>query len=99
MKIHKGLTQIADYFEEIKARLTVKYADTLFPPDWGALKQHRCVLCGCKIYRMRSKPLWYCKSTKHKKFVIQEHVMNTIITNEKNTIKKKNTPQSQQAPV
>jgi len=75
MKLHKGLTPLSSYFEQVKEKLKVEYPDTLFPPIWGAILTDHCPLCGCRLYEMRRMPLWYCKSNKHKRFTIKSETV------------------------
>lgn len=47
---------------------------TLFPVDINlALEKRVCPICFCKLYEMRFKRFWYCKSKKHKKRFIISH--------------------------
>jgi hypothetical protein len=50
---------------------------TLFEPDLLlAVNQKKCPFCLCKLYEMRNKPFWYCKSKKHKsRFIISKDKM------------------------
>lgn len=63
-------------FDKYK-NLEVKSDGTLFgiePLD--AIKFKRCPYCGNKLYEMRGKPFWYCKSKKHKqRFIISKEKM------------------------
>jgi len=65
------MKDIKSFFKEITDRLEVRYADTLFPPQWENLKEQRCPLCSCKLYLSR-RGVYFCKSVKHKRFVIRE---------------------------
>lgn len=65
--------------EKISFKLVDKLAQfefvpsaTLFPIDIHlATKKAICPLCFCKLYEMRGKPYFHCKSRKHKaKFII-----------------------------
>ncbi len=50
----------------------VEVYPTLFPPDFQNAKRLRqCAFCGRKLYEMRFKPLLYCKSKLHKRFVLK----------------------------
>lgn len=75
-------THLSKYLKEIEERLTIQYADTLFPLDWKALCQGRCPMCGCKLYQ--TKPLeygaWICKSKKHKTFAISHKSYQQLST-------------------
>lgn len=53
---------------------------TLFEVDLlAALKRRICPYCACKLYEMRGKPFWYCRSKKHKKrFIIHKDKMSKI---------------------
>ena len=38
----------------------------LFEPDlYIAKTKKQCPLCGCKLYEMRNKPFFYCKSKRN----------------------------------
>ena len=68
-------TPLSSLLENLENKFRVIYPTTLFPPNWEALLTHNCPLCGCKIYEMRDKPLWHCRSNKHKKFIIRDSVL------------------------
>jgi len=53
--------------------------ETLFPLSWEALKLNRCPACGCKLYEMRKAPFTYCKSKKHKSFMISSTKLKELI--------------------
>lgn len=75
------MNHVSDYLASILERLKVQYPDTLFPPDWKALTQTRCPLCGCKLYQLRNTN-WLCKSVKHKRrFVIKDNLFKEIVEN------------------
>lgn len=51
--------------------LKFEESKTLFPIDLRDAGKGYCPYCGCNLYRMKNKPLAYCKSTKHKvRFII-----------------------------
>ena len=54
--------------------MKVKPTGLLFEPDLFLASTKRvCPFCMCKLYEMRSKPYWYCKSNKHKnRFMIHK---------------------------
>jgi hypothetical protein len=44
---------------------------TLFAPNWDALKKKACPLCGCKLKIPRKGKMAFCNSKKHgKSFII-----------------------------
>lgn len=51
--------------------------DTLFEVDlWRAKEQKKCPKCGCKLYEMRNKPFFYCKSKRNgHSFIIKKSKM------------------------
>lgn len=65
-KTYPGLTKLSDYFENFLDKLEIHYESALFRPDWSLLLQDRCPICTCKLYQMRNKPRWYCRSKKNK---------------------------------
>lgn len=68
-----GLTKLSDYFQKKLESIEIKYADSLFEPDWKMLLENRCPVCSTKLYRMRNKPRWNCKSKKNRHtFTISE---------------------------
>ena len=50
---------------------------TLFPPNWKALPDY-CPFCGLTLYRMRDRAIRYCKSKKHKGFIISDKKLKEI---------------------
>lgn len=51
-------------------------SDTLFPPDLSVIKEQRCPLCLNKLYEMRGKPFFFCKSVKHRRrFIVSKDKM------------------------
>lgn len=85
----KGL---ASLLAQLQEKFTVVYTDTLFTPVWEALKESKCPLCGNKIYKMQNKPLWHCKSFKHRTFVIKDVTLqNLLIEFKKNDIPSRST--------
>lgn len=64
--------------EEYLKRFTVRFPDTLFPPDFSALKVNKCPLCNNKIYEMKNGKGYFCKSKKHKRFFITSQVFNKL---------------------
>jgi hypothetical protein len=59
--------------EQYLKRFKVESLGTLFGPDWGKLKEGRCPLCFNKLKPMLNKPIYYCQSKKHKKFIISKN--------------------------
>ena len=53
-----------------------KHYQTLFPIDretWLArIKDGRCPICENKLHKMWKRPMYQCKSVKHKSFLIGE---------------------------
>lgn len=46
---------------------------TLFPIDLRVASKGFCPFCGNKLYEMRNRPFYFCKSVKHKnKFIISK---------------------------
>ena len=77
------MKHLSSLLDQMKDRFRVEYPDTLFPPEWGNLKDNRCILCGCKLYQMNqiNHGPWICKSVKHKKaFAIKDETLNRIKT-------------------
>ena len=64
--------------EEYLKRFTVRFPDTLFPPNFKALKEQKCPLCGCKIYLMLNGKGYVCRSKKHKRFYITSEVYKKL---------------------
>ncbi len=58
------------FVDDFMKRFTLYHADTLFPPNWDALKDNRCILCGNRLKFPKAKVMAYCASKKHKRFVI-----------------------------
>ena len=62
--------------EKYLERFRIFYPVTLFPPNWDALLKNACPLCGCKLYEMRNKPFFYCKSKRNgHSFIINKSKM------------------------
>lgn len=63
-----GISSLFDKFKEVK----FVSDGTIFGADMRiAVTQKKCPFCGCKLYLMRNRPMYYCKSLKHKnKFII-----------------------------
>ena len=61
-------------------RFKVFHPDTLFDPNWPALLQERCPLCGNKLKYPRISPkIAYCDGVKHgKRYVIKKDRLNAI---------------------
>ena len=52
-------------------KFKVYHQVTLFPPNWEALKEHRCPLCSKKLKFTRNNEMAICSSNKHRKnFII-----------------------------
>lgn len=68
-----GINNLFKKYSDIE----LKIDGTLFGIDpMIAIKQKRCPYCGNKLYEMRGKPFWYCKSKKHKRrFIISKEKM------------------------
>jgi hypothetical protein len=65
--------------EEYLERFKVYHQATLFEPFWDALLLDRCPLCGSKLKKMKTKPLYYCKSIKHKRsFLIKQERLSEV---------------------
>lgn len=64
--------------EEYLKKFKVYHQATLFEPNWKALIINHCPLCGNKIKKMKTRPLYFCNSIKHPKpFLIkQERLFN-----------------------
>lgn len=66
---------IENYIKKFK----VFEEQTLFPPNFDALKENRCPLCNCQLKFPYTKAIAYCNSKKHiKRFVITLKVFNEI---------------------
>lgn len=79
----REMTGMQKYFEKMKKDFKVYYSDTLFEPTFEDLRtscqEKRCLVCNCKLYLMRNRPLYYCKSVKHKKkFIISQEKLEKI---------------------
>jgi len=48
------------------SKFKVIYDQTLFPPNWEALKVNRCPLCSCLLKNTRNNKYAMCRSKKHK---------------------------------
>ena len=53
-------------------KMELKTDGTLFGIDWKTLKETKTCPWGHKLYPMLNKPYLYCKSKKHKSFVIKK---------------------------
>jgi len=70
--------------EEYTEKFKVYFRETLFEPTWGNLLEDRCPLCGCRLYEARNRPIWYCKSVKHKsRYFIHKDRLQKIKDNDK----------------
>lgn len=59
------------------SKFKVYYEQTLFPPNWEALKVKRCPLCSCKLKIPLNKKIAFCRSKKHlKPFIIKVSKLN-----------------------
>ena len=57
--------------ENYLKRFKIYPEQTLFPPNWDALKLKRCIYCGNKLKFPRKGKMAFCNSKKHgKPFVI-----------------------------
>lgn len=65
--------------EEYLKRFKVYHNATLFDPNWKALKESRCPLCGNKLKIPLYKKIVFCNSKKHKTFVIDKKRLNYIV--------------------
>lgn len=70
---------ITTLLEERLSGLKKKIPDTLFPPDWEALKKSRCPLCYSKLKFPREVSIALCNSKKHgKNFIIKLSTLEEI---------------------
>lgn len=69
--------------EEKLAQFEFVHSPTLFPIDPKvATQQSRCPYCFCRLYEMRGKPFWYCKSKSHKvRFIISKDKIKQKVPN------------------
>ncbi len=67
MNIDKNLF---DKYSNIK----IETYPVLFP-DFTLPSKGHCPYCFNKLYEMRNKPLLYCKSKKHKRFIYKIYVI------------------------
>ena len=74
----KAPKAISSLFQNLMERFTVVYGATLFTPSWEALETNRCPICCCRLYKMKTKPLWLCKSTSHKGFIIRDNIKREV---------------------
>lgn len=66
--------------ENYLKRFRVFYPQTLFPPNFDALKSYSCPLCSHKLKFPKRSKIAYCRSIKHKKpFVISSKRLLEII--------------------
>lgn len=71
--------------EDYLKRFKVYFRETLFEPNWSALLNDRCPICGNKLKFPKAKVMAYCNGKKHtKNFVIMLQRLNKIKSNEKN---------------
>ncbi len=57
--------------EDFLKRFKLVFRETLFEPNWEALKVNRCPICGNKLKFPKAKIMAYCNGRKHQKsFVI-----------------------------
>lgn len=64
-----------DYLDKFK----VFHEQTLFPPNWDALKENRCPLCSCLLKFPYNRSVAICRSKKHKKsFIIKLNILDKI---------------------
>jgi hypothetical protein len=80
---------LSSLLKNLMEKFKVEYAETLFTPNWEALEVDYCPICGFKLYKMRSKPLWFCKSTSHKGFIIRDKVKKEVVYELRETRKRK----------
>jgi hypothetical protein len=56
------------------AKFKIRTPKTLFeisPKEIAIAKERRlCFLCGCKLYLMKNRPLYYCRSKRHTPLII-----------------------------
>jgi len=81
MAEHTQLKKIEDFLgKDYLKKLKVFHPVTLFPPNFAALKEYRCPLCGLKLKFTKNNKIAICKGSKHKKnFVIQSKRLIEIL--------------------
>lgn len=63
--------------EDYLKRFKVEHEQTLFPPNWEAVKVNKCPLCSCQLKFPRHGKIAFCNSTKHgKNFIIKTETLN-----------------------
>lgn len=66
--------------QEYLKRFKIYYPQILFEPNWNALKDYRCPICGLKLKFNRNHTIAMCRSTKHlKPFVITSKKLIEIV--------------------
>ena len=65
-----------DKYKNIK----VEPLPVLFEPDFRDATKGYCPFCHCKLYEMRDRPFYYCRSKAHKKrFVISKEKVKDVL--------------------
>lgn len=66
--------------QEYLKRFKIYYPQILFEPNWNALKDYRCPICGLKLKFIKDNTLAICKGKKHlKQFVITSKKLIEIV--------------------
>lgn len=73
------MNPISNLFDSYLKDIKVTWRETLFEPNWDALKVDRCPICGNKLKYLRDKNLAICHGKKHKKsFIISKDRLQRI---------------------
>lgn len=65
--------------ENYLKRFRIFYPQTLFPPDFGMLKDFRCPICFKKLYWNLGRSIARCKSVRKDKFFIRKDVLDRLV--------------------
>lgn len=62
--------EIKEYLKDKKFKFVPN--DSLFGMQWQNVRDKLCPVCARRIYFSSSKKIWFCRSKKHKRFVLKE---------------------------
>jgi len=69
--------EIGDYLKS--KNITFKSDGSLFGlPILESMQQKRCPICGNKIYLMLNNKFYYCRSKKHKSYVVSKEKIDKV---------------------